>query len=44
MPNGLREPEDCPNITVELVKRGYSERDILKILGGNLMRLFEQVW
>lgn len=44
MPNGLRDPEDCPNITVELVKRGYSERDILKILGGNLMRLFEQVW
>lgn len=44
MPEGVREPEDYPNITAELVKRGYSERDIMKILGGNLMRLFEQVW
>ncbi len=44
MPEGLREPEDYSNITIELVKRGYSERDIAKILGGNLIRLFEQVW
>ncbi|MEA3364114.1 MAG: membrane dipeptidase [Candidatus Hydrogenedentes bacterium] len=44
MPKGVREPENFPDITAELVKRGYSERDILKILGGNLMRLFEQVW
>ncbi len=44
MPEGVREPEDYPNITAELVKRGYSERDIMKILGGNFVRLFEQVW
>lgn len=31
------------NITLELVKRGYSEEDIRKIWGGNLMRVFRQV-
>ena len=29
-----------PNITRELVKRGYSDDDIRKILGGNFMRVF----
>jgi membrane dipeptidase len=27
-----------PNITYELLKRGYSERDIRKVLGGNSLR------
>jgi len=31
------------NITKELVKRGYSEQDIEKIWGGNLMRVFREV-
>ena len=31
------------NITIELVKRGYSEEDIRKIWGGNFMRVFEAV-
>ncbi len=31
------------NITLELVKRGYSEKDIVKIWGGNLMRVFGEV-
>jgi membrane dipeptidase len=31
------------NITIELVKRGYSEVDIDKIWGGNLMRVMTQV-
>jgi membrane dipeptidase len=31
------------NITIELVKRGYSEGDIDKIWGGNLMRVMTQV-
>jgi membrane dipeptidase len=30
-----------PEITKELVKRGYSEKDIDKILGGNFIRVFE---
>ncbi len=31
------------NITLELVKRGYTEEDIRKIWGGNFMRVFKQV-
>ncbi|MCX6555087.1 MAG: dipeptidase, partial [Candidatus Aminicenantes bacterium] len=31
------------NITVELVRRGYSEKDIAKIWGGNALRVMEQV-
>lgn len=31
------------NITYELVKRGYSEEDIIKIWGANFMRVFDDV-
>lgn len=31
------------NITIELIKRGYSEKDIEKIWGGNFMRVFQEV-
>jgi membrane dipeptidase len=31
------------NITLELVKRGYSEKDIRKIWGGNIMRVMRKV-
>ena len=47
--DGGGEVEDCfdvsemGNLTVELVKRGYSEEEIKKIWGGNLMRVFEEV-
>jgi membrane dipeptidase len=32
-----------PNLTTALVERGYSDPDILKILGGNLLRVVEDV-
>jgi membrane dipeptidase len=32
-----------PNLTIALVERGYSDSDILKILGGNLMRVLSEV-
>ena len=32
-----------PNITRELLKRGYSVEDIKKILGGNFLRVFKEV-
>ncbi len=32
-----------PNITRELIRRGYSEKEIRKIWGGNLLRAFKQV-
>ncbi len=31
------------NITIELVKRGYTEEQIRKIWGGNLLRVFKEV-
>jgi len=31
------------NITLELVKRGYTEEEIEKIWGKNFMRVFRQV-
>lgn len=41
LPAGLDGVEDFPKITEELVKRGYSRKDIRKILGGNLLRVFK---
>jgi len=32
-----------PNLTRELLRRGYSEEDIHKILGGNMLRVMEEV-
>jgi len=34
---------ELPNITLELVKRGYTEKDIYKIWSGNFMRVFKEV-
>ena len=41
-PEGARDESMMPNITYELLKRGYSEQDIDKILGGNFLRVFAQ--
>ncbi len=41
-PEGARDVSMFPNITYELLKRGYSEPDIRKILGENLLRVFAQ--
>jgi membrane dipeptidase len=43
---GLLDCEDVaqfPNITRELLRRGYSEKEIRKIWGGNLLRVFSEV-
>lgn len=40
-PLGLDGVEDYPKITQELLKRGYLEKDIKKILGGNFLRVFK---
>src|SRR3954453_16686373 len=43
MPEGAQDVSMLPNITYELLKRGYSEQDIRKILGENLLRAFAEV-
>lgn len=40
LPSGLDGVEDFPKITEGLLKRGYSKKDIRKILGGNFLRVF----
>ncbi|MGB3861852.1 MAG: dipeptidase [Candidatus Aminicenantaceae bacterium] len=40
---GCNDVTEMPNITEELLKRGYSEEDIQKIWGGNIMRVFSRV-
>jgi membrane dipeptidase len=42
-PQGMDSAADLPKITEELVKRGYNEEQIHKILGGNLVRVFKAV-
>jgi membrane dipeptidase len=34
---------DLPNLTRELLRRGYTEQDVDKILGGNVLRVMEEV-
>jgi membrane dipeptidase len=42
-PRGLEDVTGYPLITYHLLKRGYPEKDIVKILGGNFLRVFEDV-
>src|SRR5207249_5969359 len=43
MPEGMEDCSHLPRITEELLRRGYSEADVRKILGGNTLRVMEQV-
>jgi len=38
---GWQNASETPNVTAELVRRGYTEEDIAKIWGGNLLRVME---
>jgi membrane dipeptidase len=42
-PEGIDSAADLPKITQALLDRGYSQADIHKILGGNLLRVFAEV-
>ena len=39
----LADVSELPNLTKELLRRGYSESDVSKILGGNMLRVMEQL-
>ena len=43
MPIGMEDVSKLPKITDALLKKSYSEPDIEKILGGNILRVMEQV-
>jgi membrane dipeptidase len=40
---GCRTASEMKNITIELLRRGYSKSDIAKIWGGNVMRVLQKV-
>ena len=42
MPYGLEDASKLPKITEALLRKGYSESDTRKILGGNTLRVMEQ--
>jgi membrane dipeptidase len=42
---GLENPTECFfNIVGWLVKNGYSDEDIIKVTGGNILRTLKQIW
>jgi membrane dipeptidase len=43
MPFGMEDASKLPKITDALLKKGYTEQDVTKILGGNILRVMEQV-
>ncbi len=43
LPEGLKDCSDLPRITYELLRRGYRDADIKKILGENFLRVMAQV-
>lgn len=43
VPNGLEDVSKMPAVTAALLRRGYSEREIRKIMGENFLRVVRQV-
>ena len=43
-PSGIETPATMPALTEALLRRGFTEEDIRKIYGENLIRMYETVW
>lgn len=43
MPFGMEDASELPKITAALLEKGYGETDVEKILGGNTLRLMQDV-
>ncbi len=41
-PRGLEDVSDFPKLTAELIRRGYSDRDVEKVIGLNVLRVLRQ--
>jgi membrane dipeptidase len=41
-PAGLSSVAELPNLTAELLRRGYTAEDVTKMLGGNVLRVMEE--
>jgi membrane dipeptidase len=42
LPDGMKGAEDLALVTYEMLRRGYTEQEIRKVLGENFLRAFEQ--
>lgn len=43
-PQGIETPEGFPNLTAGLLARGFAQDDVMKILGGNWVRIYRAIW
>jgi membrane dipeptidase len=43
-PEGIETPQTLPNIGPALARRGFSEDEMKKILGGNWLRVLGEIW
>lgn len=43
-PQGIETPRTLHNLTTRLIDRGFSPEDTRKVLGGNWMRVYRDVW
>jgi membrane dipeptidase len=43
VPAGLEDVSTYPNLAAELLRRGYTDGDVRKILGGNILRVMREV-
>ncbi len=43
LPRGMRDIRDLPMLTDAMLRRGYTEERIRKVMGGNLLRVFRQI-
>jgi len=43
VPDGLEDSSKFPELFAELIRRGWSDADLTKLAGGNLLRMFHQV-
>jgi membrane dipeptidase len=39
LPEGLQDVSEYPNLFGELLRRGYSDEDVRKVAGGNILRV-----
>ncbi|MFQ5891017.1 MAG: dipeptidase [Gemmatimonadota bacterium] len=42
LPQGMEDVSRFPAITLEMLRRGYGDEDVKKVLGGNLLRVLEE--